>query len=392
MRIETVDLFYLSMPVIRDIGDGSQDALLVRVQASGGFVGWGECEASPLVSIANWCCPMSHSACKPVRDSVLGQALDSPDDIIRIGHEVRANGLDIAQTDHTFSGIEIAMWDLLGRKRNQPVYQLLGYKKAYPKLPYASQLFADEPAGTFVKAQESRRRGFRAVKFGWGPYGRKTPRDDREQVAAARSGLGNDGILLIDAGTVWVDDVAAAQLRLDTLREHNVTWLEEPFISYALNEYAELSRRSAPLKLAGGEGAHNFHMARQMIDFAGVGFIQIDTGRIGGIAPAKMVADYARQKNVTYVNHTFTTHLALAASMAPFAGVEEAHICEYPFEPSDLARELTRDRIMPDTSGMIRSPASPGLGISPDPSAINKYQVQVEIRVACRVLYNSPAL
>lgn len=83
MRIESVDFFYLAMPQVKDKGDGSQDALLVRVQA-GGYTGWGECEASPLVCIANWCCPLSHSACKSVRDSVLGETCDSPADIARI--------------------------------------------------------------------------------------------------------------------------------------------------------------------------------------------------------------------------------------------------------------------------------------------------------------------
>lgn len=58
MKIESVDFFYLSMPVIHNIGDGSQDALLVRVRADEGLEGWGECEAAPLVSIAAWCCPM----------------------------------------------------------------------------------------------------------------------------------------------------------------------------------------------------------------------------------------------------------------------------------------------------------------------------------------------
>ncbi len=65
MKIESVDFFYLAMPEVLDIGDGSQDALLVRVRA-GGYTGWGECEAAPLVSIASLVCPMSHSACKPV--------------------------------------------------------------------------------------------------------------------------------------------------------------------------------------------------------------------------------------------------------------------------------------------------------------------------------------
>ncbi|MBI4578235.1 MAG: mandelate racemase/muconate lactonizing enzyme family protein, partial [Planctomycetes bacterium] len=106
MKIESVDFFYLSMPEVLDIGDGSQDALLVRVRA-GGHEGWGECEAAPLVSIASWCCPVSHSACHPVCDSVIGQVLDSPADIERIGNLVRAASLDLLQADHTLSGIDI---------------------------------------------------------------------------------------------------------------------------------------------------------------------------------------------------------------------------------------------------------------------------------------------
>jgi hypothetical protein len=69
MQIEAVDFFYLSMPEVTLEGDGSQDALLVRV-ASGGHVGWGECEASPLASIAAAVCPRSHGACQPRQGAV----------------------------------------------------------------------------------------------------------------------------------------------------------------------------------------------------------------------------------------------------------------------------------------------------------------------------------
>ena len=76
------------MPEILDIGDGSQDTVLVRLEA-GGYVGWGECESSPLVTIAGMVCPKSHGACRPVLDSVLGQRLESEEDIVRIGNLVR---------------------------------------------------------------------------------------------------------------------------------------------------------------------------------------------------------------------------------------------------------------------------------------------------------------
>lgn len=391
MKIEAVDLFYCAMPEILDIGDGSQDLLLVRVRA-GEHVGWGECEASPLTSIAAFVAPMSHSACKPVRDSVLGQRLDGVADIGRIAALVRENSLDLLQADHTLSGIEIALWDLLGRRFAEPVYRLLGVATPYPKRPYASALFGETPAATLEKARAVRAQGYAAAKFGWGPYGRGSVAADAEQVHAAREGLGPDAALLIDAGTVWGEDVAAARLRLPALRECRVAWLEEPFVSGAHTAYRALAAESGPVKLAAGEGSHNPWLAERMIDQAGIGFVQIDAGRIGGIGAAKRVVDYARARGVTYVNHTFTSHLALSASLQPFAGDPAAELCEYPVEAKPLAAELTKARIVPDLDGLIRLPEAPGLGMTPDLTVVRRYLVDVEIAAGGRVLYRSPAV
>ncbi len=391
MQIEAVDFFYLAMPEVLDIGDGSQDALLVRIQA-GGYTGWGECEAAPLVSIASYVCPMSHSACKPVRDSVLGQRLDTISDIARIGDLVRANSLDLLQADHTLSGIDMALWDLMGRRLSVPVYQLLGYQKAAPKIPYASQLFGDTPQQTLEKARLVRSQGYRAAKFGWGPFGLGSVAADVEQVLAAREGFGPDGMLLIDAGTVWQDDLEAAAARLPILQECRVTWLEEPFISGALGAYKRLAALSGSVKLAGGEGCHNYSMAEHMLDHAGLGFLQIDAGRIGGISIAKRAADAAQSRGVTYVNHTFTSHLALSASIQPYAGIISDTLCEYPVEPKALAFELTSEHMLPDANGEIWLPEGSGLGIIPDLSAVRRYMQDVEIRVGGNVLYRTPHL
>lgn len=391
MKIEAVDFFYLSMPTIRDVGDGSQDALLVRMQA-GGLTGWGECEAAPLVSIASWVCPMSHSACKPVSASVLGQRLDGVEDIGRINALVRENSMDLLQADHTLSGIDIAMWDLLGRKMGLPVYRMLGWQRAVPKTAYASQLFGEDAEATFRRAQQVRRDGYAAAKFGWGPYGRGTVEQDAALVHAAREGLGEEGILLVDAGTVWGDDVEQARRRLPALQECRAVWLEEPFVSGALESYRILASSCDDLRLAGGEGCHSFHQAKNMIDYAALGYVQIDAGRIGGITPARQVADYARSEGVRFVNHTFTTHLALSASLQPYAGSAEDDLCEYPVEPSAMALELTSTRLLPDEAGRIHVPEAPGLGIEPDPDAIRKYLVDVEIKVGDSVAYRPPAL
>lgn len=391
MKIESVDFFYLSMPEVLDIGDGSQDALLVRI-AAGQHVGWGECEAAPLVSIASLVCPMSHSACKPVGMSVLGQSIDSVSDIRRIGNLVRANSLDLLQADHTLSGIDIALWDLLGRRLGEPVWKLLGYETRFGKTPYASVLFGSTAAETLRKAKTIVGQGFHAAKFGWGPFGLSSVDDDRAQLQAAREGLGNDGILLIDAGTVWNTDVDAARARLQILKEVRATWLEEPFVSGALSEYRALSMDSAPVGLAGGEGCHNFHMAKHMIDLAGLRYVQIDAGRIGGITIAKEVADYAAAKGVTYVNHTFTSNLALSASLQPYAGLQSHNICEFPTELKSLASAMTKNHLVPDQNGKLNVPDAPGLGIEPDLEGIAPYLVDTEIRVRGKLIYATPPL
>jgi len=391
MKIEAVDFFYLAMPVVKDVGDGSQDALVVRVRG-GGLEGWGECEASPLTSIAAFVCPMSHSACKPVAASVLGQNIDRPADIAGIAAELELNSMDLLQAAHSWSGVEIALWDLLGKRRGEPVYKLLGYERAYPKIPYASQLFgrtAEETRTLCRKAQEA---GFRAVKCGWGPFGRGSLKDDRDQLQAAREGLGKEGTLLIDAGQIWGEDVSAAEARLPLLEEVDAKWLEEPFHGSAYEAYGQLAARATSVRLAGGEAAHNFFMARHTMDYGKVGYIQIDCGRIGGIGPAKRVAEHAVKSGVTYVNHTFTSHLALSASLQPFAGLKDHVICEYPIAPQPIAWEMCANHILPDQNGEVHVPHSPGLGIDVDTTRIREFLVDVEITVNGNTLYRTPAI
>jgi L-alanine-DL-glutamate epimerase-like enolase superfamily enzyme len=242
MKIEAIDFFYLSMPQVTTEADGSQDALLVRV-AGGGLAGYGECEAAPLPSIAALVCPLSHGSCQPVRASVLGQNLDSPADIQRISRLVAYNSMDLLQAAHTFSGIEVALWDLVGKAKSEPVWNLLGYQKSYPKTPYFSVLFGDEPAVTFERAKEARRLGFRAAKFGWGPIGTGTAEEDREHFRAAREGLDQNGILLVDTGQIFNENVQQALRRIPAMEETGVMWFEEPFHAHALLEYGQLAEK-----------------------------------------------------------------------------------------------------------------------------------------------------
>jgi L-alanine-DL-glutamate epimerase-like enolase superfamily enzyme len=391
MKIEAVDLFYLSMPEVTAEADGSQDALLVRVSA-GGYQGWGECEASPLTSIAAFVCPMSHGVCRPVNASVLGWPIDGPESIDAMAASVEYDSMDLLQAAHTWSGVEMALWDLLGQARGEPVWQMLGYQKSCPKTPYASQLFGDTPADTLAAARAARSSGFRAVKFGWGPIGRGSVGMDADHFQAAREGLESDGILLVDTGQIWHEDVQAAASRLPALEAAGAVWLEEPFHASALASYKALAGRNSRVKLAGGEGAHNAFMAEHLIDYGGVGFVQIDCGRIGGIGPAKRVAEYAVARGVTYVNHTFTSHLALSASLQPYAGLQEHELCEFPFAPKPLSQNLVTVPMTRDASGQVMAPDAPGLGVEISLDTVRRYLVDAEIRAAGKTLYRTPPL
>ncbi|MDE0782495.1 MAG: mandelate racemase/muconate lactonizing enzyme family protein [Planktomarina sp.] len=391
MNVDAVDFFYLSMPDVTVDVDGSQDALLVRVSA-GGQTGWGECEAAPLPSIAAFVCPMSHGACRPVSASVLGQKLETPEDIRRIAAMVAYDSMDLLQAQHTFSGVEMALWDALGRKLDEPVWSLLGYDRSEAKIPYASLLFGDTPQETLERAKNALSEGFSAFKFGWGPIGRRSVSDDADQFAAAREGIGTYGHLMVDAGQIFGDDVGAASARLQALETERTLWIEEPFQAGALEAYASLARQGSSVCTAGGEAAHNVNMAEHLMTYGKVGYIQIDCGRIGGIGPAKTVAASAAAQGVTYVNHTFTSHLALSASLQPFAGLYDHNICEFPAQPSRLAIDLTANYLHRDSNGLVKAPETPGLGIDIDLPSLAPYLVDTEITVNGKVLYRTPTL
>jgi len=129
-----------------------------------------------------------------------------------------------------------------------------------------------------------------------------------------------------------------------------------------------------------------------MIDYAGLGYVQIDAGRIGGLSVAKQVADYAHAHGVTYVNHTFTSHLSLSASLQPYAGLQADEICEYPVELKDLAVAITENHLERDRDGYIHAPDRPGLGMAINRAGLQAYLVDTEIRVKGEVLYRTPAL
>jgi len=125
------------------------------------------------------------------------------------------------------------------------------------------------------------------------------------------------------------------------------------------------------------------------MDFGKVKYIQIDAGRIGGLTSAYEVAEYAQRKGVVYVNHTFTTYLALSASLQPFAGMESSFWCEYPVESTELAQTLTTKPIRPDSDGKIQISSEPGLGMEVDFETVRKFERKVQIDIDNNIIWKS---
>ena len=384
MRIENIELFYLSMPEILDEVDGSQDSLIVKVEG-GGFTGWGECETSPLTSIANFVCPKSHGAANPVRDSIIDQELNNLEDIKKIIRKVKSRSLMIAQTPHTFSGIEVAILDLLAKKNQCPIYELLGYKKSIPKLAYASVLFGNTPEKTLQIAKKMNQNNFKAVKFGWQNFGLNLI-SDKEHLVAAREGLDKDSMLMIDVGAIWGNNINEALKWNDILSKAKVTWLEEPFYSDAFFEYSELARQSS-ISLAGGESCHSVESAKNLIRYGGVKYIQIDAGIAGGIIAGKEICEFAEKMDVQYVNHTFTSHLQLSASLQAYTGSVKSTLAEYPMQLKPLAWDITKNHILKDDSGYITTPLEIGHGMEINEKALDQYKVDVEILINSKRIF-----
>ncbi|MBI1925745.1 mandelate racemase/muconate lactonizing enzyme family protein [Candidatus Poribacteria bacterium] len=396
MKITAVHPFYLKMPHITDAADGTQDTILVRVRTDAGIEGWGECDASPLVSLAVYCCPMSHGNIINIRESLIGETLDSPEDVLRLHAKALRNGLDIQQIHHAYSGADIALWDIIGQKLGEPIYRLLADLSnattaagfiARSKLPYASILFGDTPEATYQIATRLREQGYRAAKFGWGPMGKFGEENDIALVRAAREGMGEDAQIMIDAGVVWGDDDETAYQRAKAFAQFAPTWLEEPLAPDAIEAYGALSRRKPPVPIAAGEGSGTYHNAEDLILHGGVQFVQIDVGRIGGITTAFRVRQLAERHGLQYVNHTFKSHLSLAASLHVFATNEAFDLLEYPAAGSELSQRLTVERLEVRPDGRVALTGAPGLGVRVDTDAMQKYLSPVRIQVGGEVVF-----
>jgi L-rhamnonate dehydratase len=370
MKITRVEPIPLRLPDVNERCDGSQETLVVKVHTDAGLVGVGEVDSSALVARAIIEAPLSHKICRGLAECVLGQ---DPFEIDRLVHRMIEGSIYYGRQGaaiQAMSGIEIALWDIVGKAVGRPVYQLLGggFRKRFRA--YASILFGESPRETEEIGKQLVGRGFKAIKFGWGPMG-QSEAGDIAQVRAARQGLGKGVELMVDAGLCW--DTATAIRRARQFDEFGLTWLEEPLHPDNLDGYARLSAQ-APMRIAAGEEICDIGEFRTFMDKGGIDVVQVDVTRVGGLARSKRIGWDSAERHRLCVNHSYKTGVNIAASLHFVAALPNSHYFEYCVEQGDLRKNLTR-QTFPVIDGEIAVPEEPGLGIELNEEIVNKYRV-----------------
>ncbi len=370
MKITRVEPIHLRLPNVNERCDGSQETLVVKVHTDEGIVGVGEADTSSLVAKAIIEAPLSHKICRGLAECVVGQ---DPFEIDRLAHRMVEGSIFYGRQGaaiQAMSGVEIALWDVVGKAVGRPVYQLLGggFRKTFRA--YASILFGDTPAETERIGRDLAKQGFRAVKFGWGPMG-QSEANDIALVRAARQGVGSDVELMVDAGLCW--DTATAIRRARQFEPFNLTWLEEPLHPDNLHGYARLVAQ-APMRIAAGEEVCDVKEFEQLLDVGGIDVAQVDVTRVGGLARSKRIGWGSAERHRLCVNHSYKTGVNIAASLHFVAALPNTHYFEYCVEPGALRQTLTKQRF-PVVDGKIAVPEEPGLGIELDEAVVARYRV-----------------
>jgi L-alanine-DL-glutamate epimerase-like enolase superfamily enzyme len=371
MKITRVEAIHLRLPDVNERCDGSQDTLVVKVHTDAGITGVGEVDSCPSVARAIVEAPLSHKICRGLAECVQGQ---DPFEIDRLVHRMYEGTIFFGRQGaviQAMSGVEIALWDIVGKATERPVYQLLGggFRKRFRA--YASILFGNTPAETEDIARKLAGQGYRAVKFGWGPMG-QSEASDIAHVRAARNGLGAGVELMVDAGLCW--DTATAIRRARQFEPFGLTWLEEPLHPDNLDGYRRLCESTPPMRIAAGEEVCDVAEFRTLMDVGGIDVAQVDVTRVGGLARSKRIGWDSAERHRLCVNHSYKTGINIAASLHFVAALPNTHYFEYCVEQGALRQGLTKQKF-PVVDGEIAVPEEPGLGIELDDATVAKYRV-----------------
>jgi D-galactarolactone cycloisomerase len=343
---------------------------IIAVLTDEGLVGWGSASTSEELALA------SLSVLRPLFE---GENPLEPDRVSEVLHQ---NTFWLGRggaITHTVSGIDIALWDLLGKATGQPVGRLLGgvYRKRVR--PYGSILMKEpqQLADELVSLRES---GFRAFKIGWGPFGRNGNITDEAIVRAAREAVGPDCQLIVDAGTsdaFWRHGYKWALRAAQMLADYGVDWFEEPLPPDNLQDYAALRRQSL-LPISGGEVLTRRQSFQPWLQAGAFDIVQPDATKAGGISEVRQINWMARECGIRMIPHGWNTAVGLATDLQLASAFPDTDLVEY-LTGSPFIDELTEEGWHLEADGALAIPQGPGLGVRLRKDALARYSGMSDI-------------
>lgn len=280
---------------------------------------------------------------------------------------------------HVISGLNIALWDILGKFTGLPVSTLLGGRYISKVKPYCS-LLMDEPAVMRDSIVQFREQGYRAFKIGWGPFGRRDSyRSDEAIIEAARSELPDGYELFVDAGAsdaYWPNGLKWALRTAEMLRGYDVGWFEEALVPDDLEGFVTL-RRQAMLPITGGEVLTRRQSFLPFLERGAFDIVQPDVTKVGGITEQRHIYEMATAHGVAYVGHGWNTALGIAADLQMAAAFPNTRYVEY-IGGSPYVDGILKSPFSLDEDGLLAIPHEPGLGVQLDAEKLGRYTTSLE--------------
>lgn len=346
---------------------------LIRVEDTDGAVGWGECvcgapEAALAVQV------IVDEGYAPLVLEANGRS------IAEVWERLRGRGFWYGHggiATLALSGVDMALWDLAGRRAAAPVYELLGGKATDRVRASAAVMWdtrdLDAPAR---QSAEYAARGFTATKGGWGHPDREFGLDadhDAEIVRRVREAVGPDVDIAVDVSGRANWSVEHAIEMAQRFARADLMWLEDALHHENYGGLRRL-REAAPMPIATGEREWTPSGYRRLVDSGAVDIVLVDPGRVEGITGMWEVVRYAAPRGVGFVPHSWTSVVNTAASLQVLAASSNGVLLELKPDPSPLQAELVETPIE-QHDGWVEVPDAPGLGIEVDEAVLNRYPI-----------------
>tara|TARA_B100000686_G_scaffold355281_1_gene471980 strand:- start:8719 stop:9846 length:1128 start_codon:yes stop_codon:yes gene_type:complete len=362
MKISKIDIITIGLP-FENPGPESSFAiaeknilksLLIRIETNKGIVGWGE--SFGYTSIETTKAALQSM----VIPQLIGKNIESIDDINVINKELQLKLHIFGRygiTMFALSGIDIALWDIIGKIENKSVADLLGGLKTNSLTAYASLFLYDDANATAKVSIKAKNEGYEIIKL---------HENTIDPIKSSRNAIG-DTALMVDVNCVWTEK--HMEEILNPLKEAQLYWLEEPI--WPPENYEGLSKlRDEGMTIASGENACTSYQFEEMISKNAADILQPSVTKVGGISEIIKISKLKKNNNRVvphspYFGPGFIATLQVIGALIPDSEIERLYI--------DLKADLYEGVNNIDKNGKIHIPNGPGLGIEPNIEILEKF-------------------